>query len=161
MKPPAERLTVCGAEEGRMKTSSAFIVLKKADIFKPDCVSKAVPVTIRTRLPAEGLEGLEGRFLSEIQRKNKTRKNPLPGPVWLLVWLLEEMAEKMKFQKWQRKNPEPIESTCSGLLELIAGFEPATSSLPRILDLALTFSSLLRLVPLSPYFPTCTGFCLF
>ena len=34
---------------------------------------------------------------------------------------------------WQKKNPEPIESTCFGLLELIARFELATSSLPRSL----------------------------
>ena len=32
----------------------------------------------------------------------------------------------------KEKTPGPIDTTCSRAMELIAGFEPATSSLPRM-----------------------------
>ena len=47
-------------------------------------------------------------------------------PVYSIMHLLCSKKNRHK------KTPEPIETTCSGVMELIAGFEPATSSLPRM-----------------------------
>ena len=39
---------------------------------------------------------------------------------------------KMAVNQGIRKSPEPIDTTCTELMELMTGFEPVTSSLPRV-----------------------------
>ena len=52
--------------------------------------------------------------------------------VWVFVSFFFKRSVEREHENGQQKSPEPIETTCSELMELIARFELATSSLPRM-----------------------------
>ena len=77
---------------------------------------------------------------------------------WGFWWGFGKAPRQNGLNLGKRKTPRPIESTCLRVMELIAGFEPATSSLPTRFRLIFRAVSFRLIIPPSHYYQRLSGF---